>query len=135
MTISIVTTEETYNFGSLSTHQVPMLEPFEFQNHLGRFFGAVGETEIRDEQKGRWIRVPALFTEFVSKVTLEAALTTVDDKANTLHGTLTVDSVTYSNVTFLSLERQGQPFYDGSGVNKWIQRGVLVFRQLKRNSG
>lgn len=124
----------SYTFGTLTTHQCVEAGPYDFQNMVGRFFGAVGETELRDEQKGRFLRLPAIWVGYNSKALLEAGLNAIEDQSNQLHGTLTVDGATWQNVTFLALERQGQPFYDGSGVNKWCHRGMLLFRQLQRNS-
>lgn len=129
-----------YAFESITTHQLPVEGDYEQNPRVASFYGVDGSVEITDVNHGREITVEATFSGYGTRALLQAALTTIDSKANRLNDkTLTVtnsgDTLTYYHCSFRGFRRNSQPMqYDGSSVTDWSQDGVLVWWQLKRTA-
>lgn len=128
-----------YTFQSLTTHAIPVEDLWEYEAIDASFYGVAGAVEITDAEHGRTIGVECRFQSYSTPALLLAALNTVDSKKGVLKdATLTLvvaaSSMVYPHCSFRGFQRSGPMFYDGSGVNGWIQSGVLLFRQLKRTA-
>lgn len=129
-----------YAFESITTHQLPIEGDWEQEPKVVNFYGVPGSVEIRDAIHGREITLEAKFSGYSTRALLQAALTTLDSKINSLNDkTLTIttsgDTLTYYHCTFRGFRRVGQPMQvDGSSVNDWFQDGALVWWQLKRTA-
>jgi hypothetical protein len=121
-----------FTFLGITTHQLPEFQPWEFEDLEVRIFGVRNAQEIRDATHARTIFCEAEFTGYSTFADLENALATIDTKINS-KGTLTINNVAYITCTFKGFDRSREPaFFDGSGVNGYIQRGRLIWRQLER---
>lgn len=94
------------------------------------FPGSLGMAELRDPIKGREIVIPYRVGA-TSEANLFSAIDTLSKAAGQVNGTLTADSVSFANTTFIefSPQEQMQPV-QGTGSLAWIQRGFLRFLQL-----
>lgn len=112
-----------------SEHELPIV--------VGQFFGVNGESHIIGEPVGRELFCAITLDGYNTNTLLQAAINTLSSKAGQLTGTLTEtissNSRTFSQCTFLGFFPSGPPFVDGSGVNGWVQSGFLRWRQRKQN--
>ena len=125
LTLSSLTFNGTHN-----VYGKPLFGPFDSISQRTAFPGAYGEIELRDPYKGRAIAFPYRVGA-TSEANLLTALDTLAKAAGQVHGTLTYDSATFINVTFVAFQPDGryQPIA-GLGTTAWIQRGTLLFRQI-----
>lgn len=110
------------------THGHVFTGPFDAPVQRTMFPGAKGEIELRDKIKGRGLAIPYL-VEASSIANLTSELNTLHQLSGQLHGTLTIDSTTFANVTFQGFVPDGRIFKDQSSGN-WLQRGTIMCRQI-----
>lgn len=128
-----------YTFEGIDSHSMPLAERPETNDVTDQFMGIKGESEITDSPHGRDIRIRADFIGYSTYALLSAAMSRVEAKQNQITDqTLTFtpiqageDPATFVHCTFKGVDYDGEPFLDGSGVNGWIQRTTLMWRQLK----
>jgi len=123
-----------------STHQLP--DEGEWINEPNRVsvYGVRGTLQITDERHGRPISIACTMTGYSTLANLKTARDTLDAyvpaKSDlTLTVVAGVSTLTYYHCTFDGVERLPSPngikggFYDGSGVNGWMEEIVLHFWQ------
>jgi len=117
-----------FNFGNPS-HGALRDAPFEQQVATHSWFGIIGELHLISKNTGRVVEVDVMLFNAATETVLRTALDAIHQKQGT-HGTLTVNSIDYPNVTFLGFHASEPPFLEGSGQLLWCIRGVLKFRQV-----
>lgn len=104
------------------------------------FFGVKGVAHLLGETGASDLFCVAIFRGYNTQTLLQADLDEIRGKALKLTGTLTEtisgNTRTFAACTFLGLTEipprgggQTGMFYDGSGVHKWMQYGVLRWRK------
>lgn len=124
-----------YAFGGSSLHgDVVPQGSFQPQLIAEEFFGVKGEAHLLGETGARDLVCEYTLSGFASAALLKVVLDEIDSKVGELTGTLTQSgniNVTYVKCTFVAYER-GNMFLDGSGVNGWVCRGRLRWRQRQQ---
>lgn len=115
---------------AIGPHEVPIA--------IGRWFGVEGESHIIGSRYGRELVCDVTFSGYASRAALQTALDLMSSYNGALTGTVTQsisgDSTTFNECTFLGFEAARPAFYDGSGVNDWVMFGRLRWRQRRPNS-
>lgn len=125
LTLSTLTFSGTHN-----AYGKPLFGPFDGMTLRTAFPGSLGEVELRDQIKGRSIQIPYRIGH-TSEANLLTALDNLAKAAGQVNGTLTYESATFANVTFMGfVPAERYKPVAGMGTTAWIQQGVLHFRQL-----
>lgn len=126
-------TQNAFNFGSNLHGDLIPAANFDPQVIVGQFFGVRGEAHLLGDISGRDLTCDFMLSGFGTSALLDAAIKTIEAQMGRLTGTvsLTGNIVTSQpNCTFLAFER-GPMMIDGSGVNGWLVRGRLRWRQQR----
>lgn len=95
--------------------------------------GVLGEAHLIGEAQGRDLTCEATLYGYATKPLLQAALDAIANQSGRLTGTLTEtvlgSATTYAQTTFVGASLIDGPRRDGSGVNGWIARVRLAWRQ------
>lgn len=127
-------TQGGFNFGGSNLHGdlIPAAN-FDPQVIVGQFFGVRGEAHLLGDACGRDLTCDYMLSGFLTSSDLDTAIKAIEAKIGVLTGTvaLTGNIVTSQRFcTFLAYER-GSMQFDGSGVNGWLVRGRLRWRQQR----
>ncbi len=125
---------------STGLHQLPHEGEYDNSPQRNWIYGVRGTLEIGDERHGRPISIDVTFSQYATELLLATAKETLDAYVPALADkTLVVvcgmSTLTYVHVTFDGLERMENPrgekgpWYDGSGVNGWMENLCLHFWQ------
>lgn len=102
--------------------------PPDLDLQIDRFPGVAGESHLYGASHGFELACEYIESGHASEAALAAVLKTFRQHVGT-NATLTADSISYANVTFLGFfEQPGARFLDGSGEHGWITSGILRFR-------
>lgn len=108
----------------------PLTAPaYEMAEVIHRFWGVSSAAIHYSEQTDRQLAMSVIFKGFASEAALRTHIFNVQAKRGDT-GTLQANAVTWPNVAFLGFTPDSGPFWDGSGVNGWVQRGTFAFRQI-----
>lgn len=108
------------------------LEPPQLPITVAQFAGVKGESHIVDEPKGRDLVCRYTMDGFVSRAALDDAINLIHAEAGK-QGTIEISgnlAREIPNCTFLGFVHQ-EAFIDGSGVNGFVVRGLLRWRQRR----
>jgi hypothetical protein len=125
---------------STALHQMPVEEPWENEPVRTSVYGVRGSLGISDERHGRVISIDITFSQYSTEALLQSARETLDALVITLTDkTLLVNglssTMTYVHCDLDSVERMPNPlghrgpWWDGSGVNGWLENLCLHFWQ------
>lgn len=104
--------------------------PLDMAVSIGQFAGVKGESHIVDKPKGRELGCRYTMDGFETRAALEAAIKQIHDHQGE-DGTITITGNLARELpkcTFVGFAH-GEAFWDGSGVNGWVVRGMLRWRQ------
>jgi hypothetical protein len=107
--------------------------PPDFPIVVGRYPGVKGEQHLIDVAKGVDYQMEAIFKGYATFYNLSLDVSALGYKVGDLIGDLTIimadeSTTVVPNATFIGFTPTEEPFYDGSGVNDWVQVGVLRWR-------
>ncbi len=126
-----------FTSGSADHGMVRASGPHDLPIQIGRWFGVVGESHIIGEPDGRNLTCELTLQGYNTTTLLQSDLDALQTQAGQLTGTLTEtisgNSRTFAQCTFLGYAATAPAFLDGSGVNGWVQFGQLLWRQRIRN--
>lgn len=122
-----------FNFVADSHGPVRQPRPAELPVLRGQFFGVKGESHITGEPWGVELVAEVELAGHADIDSLYQGIANINDQAGKLTGTLTQTikgvSRDFPKCTFLGFAATEDAFLDGSGVNGWIQKGRLLWRQ------
>lgn len=98
------------------------------------FFGVVGEQNLIGEKHSRDLTAWVLPSGYATHLLLHDGIETVNGYIGTSGSmvcTIGADIKTFTNCIFEGFETEEDPWLDGSGVNGWMVRGIMKFRQIK----
>lgn len=129
----------TITMGTLSTgyalHGSLKAGAWERSESVQTFFAVIGEYRMQGALHGRDLSTWCEPSGYANRALLQAAIDAVNSYQGD-SGTVicTIDSVstTFANCVFQGFELEEEPWYDASGVNGWIVRGSLRWRQIKQ---
>eukprot|EP00913_Durusdinium_trenchii_P028459 g26687.t1 len=125
-----------YNFLGNTTHgDVVPAGPFELSDVRTKFFGVIGESEIRGEPGGRDLTCRMTLRGYASETALIAAFNEIASKANQLTGTLTVTgnlAKTFGNCTFKGVAKSRT--IRNAVDDTYLSEIALTWRQLTKDA-
>ena len=123
-------TQASFTFPHAVYEQV-LTGPYERPVAEQRWWGVSGAALLLSKSATRELTLKATLCNFFTLEDFTAAINTMELAKNAgLNGTLNVTGISYPAATFLAWEPEASPFWDGSGVHGWVQRGTLRWRQL-----
>lgn len=126
----------SFTFFSNPSGTIQVLDPHRPAISVGQFFAVNGESHIIGETHGADLGCEYRFQGYNTVTLLRDDEKTLESKYGKLTGTLTQtisgNTRTYQQCTFIGFRAFESPWLDGSGVNGWIMRGILLWRQRKR---
>lgn len=129
-------THSSFTFFSNPSGTIQVAEPHAPPIAIGQFFGVHGESHIIGETYGADLICEYRFQGYSTIALLRTDEKTLESKIGKLKGTLTQtisgNDRAYQQCTFLGFRPFEPPFLDGSGVNGWVMRGILLWRQRRR---
>ena len=118
----------SFNFGA-PLHGTLKESPWDQPVGVHSFFGILGEQHLVGRNQGRDLELDIMLYNGADEATLRTVTNGIGAQQG-LSGTLTINSLTWSNVRFVGFFPSESPFVDGSGQSGWCVRGTLRFRQI-----
>jgi len=125
--------------GSLSTggalHGSIKAGQWDRSESVQTFFAVVGEYRLQGRQHGRDLTTWCETFGYANRALLQDAVDAINayqgDSGSVVCTIGGVDT-TFLNCVFQGFETDEEPWLDGSGVNGWVVRGTLKWRQIKQ---
>lgn len=120
-----------YDFENQHHGDIRPTSPPRLQLVVAEFAGLDGESHLVGGLTGRELTCRYLMDGYASRTALKTATDAIHAQTGQLTGTITITgnlARTIPKCTFLGfVHEEGR--YDGSGVNGWFVRGLLIWRQ------
>lgn len=128
--------QNSFVFFSNPSGVIQVIEPHRPVIAVGQFFGVIGESHIIGDPHGADLACEYRFQNYSTIANLRTHEKNLEARYGKLTGTLTQTIAgadrAYKQCTFIGFRSFEPPFLDGSGVNGWVMRGILLWRQRRR---
>jgi hypothetical protein len=129
MTIAMTTMTTGSNL-----HGTIQPKPWDESRSVQTWFGVTGEYHLFGRLHGRDFQAWMQFVGYTSHNLIQGAIESMNAQIGefgTVTYTVGSDIKTFSNCIFRGFTPEEDPWLDGSAINGWNCRGLLVWRQIK----